>query len=248
MRSCRKILQSRTCHRSQHGACPLHAGYLRLQIHTHNIYNAHCFSTATAVIRPRLIHVHCWSCISTSVNIYKRHDASSVVQGGSNMTGTDCGLFTHKQSRSYLNHLVFQLTICDNRTGINCLVSIITFRMLTKEIPSVADEASSWNMWWTFDKLTCNKLLLLMSCLDLFNICVAHGCGIPLTILSHHAMHQQTPAFHRHQTYETTFSASHTDFAVKCVWAHQAASRHNNPIDPQTFTDHKIHTSRALIS
>jgi hypothetical protein len=28
------------------------------------------------------------------------------VQGGSNMTGTNCNLFTHKQSRSYLNHLV----------------------------------------------------------------------------------------------------------------------------------------------
>jgi hypothetical protein len=27
------------------------------------------------------------------------------VQGGSNMTGTNCDLFTHKQSRSYLNHL-----------------------------------------------------------------------------------------------------------------------------------------------
>jgi hypothetical protein len=29
-----------------------------------------------------------------------------VVQGGSNMTGTNCDLFTHNQSRSYLNHLV----------------------------------------------------------------------------------------------------------------------------------------------
>jgi len=28
------------------------------------------------------------------------------VQGGSNMTGTDVARFTHKQSRSYLNHLV----------------------------------------------------------------------------------------------------------------------------------------------
>jgi hypothetical protein len=28
------------------------------------------------------------------------------IQGGSNMTGTDCDLFTHKLSRSYLNHLV----------------------------------------------------------------------------------------------------------------------------------------------
>jgi hypothetical protein len=30
----------------------------------------------------------------------------TVVQGGSNMTGTNCDLFTHNQSRSYLNHLV----------------------------------------------------------------------------------------------------------------------------------------------
>ena len=28
------------------------------------------------------------------------------LQGGSNMTGTKCDLFTHNQSRSYLNHLV----------------------------------------------------------------------------------------------------------------------------------------------
>jgi hypothetical protein len=30
-------------------------------------------------------------------------------QGGSNMTGTNCDLFTHKQSRSCLNHLVLIL-------------------------------------------------------------------------------------------------------------------------------------------
>jgi hypothetical protein len=29
-----------------------------------------------------------------------------VIQGGSKMTGTNCDLFTHKSSRSYLNHLV----------------------------------------------------------------------------------------------------------------------------------------------
>jgi hypothetical protein len=29
------------------------------------------------------------------------------IQGGSNMTGTNCDLFTHNQSRSYLNHLVY---------------------------------------------------------------------------------------------------------------------------------------------
>jgi hypothetical protein len=30
-----------------------------------------------------------------------------IVQGASNMTGTNCDLFTHKSSRSYLNHLVY---------------------------------------------------------------------------------------------------------------------------------------------
>jgi hypothetical protein len=31
-----------------------------------------------------------------------------LIQGGSNMTGTNCDLFTHKSSRSYLNHLVLK--------------------------------------------------------------------------------------------------------------------------------------------
>jgi hypothetical protein len=30
----------------------------------------------------------------------------SHIQGGSNMTGTNCDLFIHNQSRSYSNHLV----------------------------------------------------------------------------------------------------------------------------------------------
>jgi hypothetical protein len=34
---------------------------------------------------------------------------SELIQGGSNMTETNCDLFTHKSSRSYLNHLVLQL-------------------------------------------------------------------------------------------------------------------------------------------
>jgi hypothetical protein len=32
--------------------------------------------------------------------------SSKKLQGGSNMTGTNCDLFTYNQSRSYLNHLV----------------------------------------------------------------------------------------------------------------------------------------------
>jgi hypothetical protein len=37
------------------------------------------------------------------------------------MTGTNCDLFTHKQSRSYLNHLVYE-TLCGNLTlSVSCL-------------------------------------------------------------------------------------------------------------------------------
>jgi hypothetical protein len=35
--------------------------------------------------------------------------SKTIIQGGSNMTGTNCDLFTHNQSRSYLNHLVHTL-------------------------------------------------------------------------------------------------------------------------------------------
>ena len=45
------------------------------------------------------------------------------VQGGSNMTGTNCDLFTHSQSRSYLNHLV--------HTGQQVLGRIIAKNMST---------------------------------------------------------------------------------------------------------------------
>jgi hypothetical protein len=32
-----------------------------------------------------------------------------IIHGGSNMTGTNCDLFTHNQFRSYLNHLVYSV-------------------------------------------------------------------------------------------------------------------------------------------
>jgi hypothetical protein len=40
----------------------------------------------------------------TTVAVEKQY-----VQGGSNMTRTNCDLFTHKSSRSYLNHLVLHI-------------------------------------------------------------------------------------------------------------------------------------------
>jgi len=36
---------------------------------------------------------------------------TAVVQRSSNMTGTDVARFTHKQSRSYLNHLVYVIQL-----------------------------------------------------------------------------------------------------------------------------------------
>jgi hypothetical protein len=43
-------------------------------------------------------------------NIPGKHEIKEV-QGGSNMTGTNCDLFTHKYSQSYLNHLVHKTAI-----------------------------------------------------------------------------------------------------------------------------------------
>jgi len=49
-----KILQRRTLYRWKYGVCALHAGYLRLHIHTLRLCNTHCFSTATMVARTRV--------------------------------------------------------------------------------------------------------------------------------------------------------------------------------------------------
>ena len=40
--------------------------------------------------------------------VCRRGKSAPYIQGGSNITGTNCELFTHNQSRSYLNHLVYQ--------------------------------------------------------------------------------------------------------------------------------------------
>jgi hypothetical protein len=44
--------------------------------------------------------------ISLQSILLANFDALHKFQGGSNMTRTDYGLFTHNKSRSYLNHLV----------------------------------------------------------------------------------------------------------------------------------------------
>ena len=65
MRKCGTILYSGAGHRWQYGACALHAGYLRLQLHKIRLCNTHCFSTAAMVARTRLnvtLYVHFLSC------------------------------------------------------------------------------------------------------------------------------------------------------------------------------------------
>jgi hypothetical protein len=60
VRKCGKILYSGAGHRWRCGSWALHAGYLRLLIHTLSLYNTHCFSTATKVTRT--LYMHSMSC------------------------------------------------------------------------------------------------------------------------------------------------------------------------------------------
>ena len=72
--------------------------------HTHTDYcNTHCFSKASMVSWTRL-----------NMALY--------VKGGLNMAGTNCDLFTHKMSRSYLNHLVHCLS-CYKHIWCCCICS-----------------------------------------------------------------------------------------------------------------------------
>jgi len=74
MRKCaQKKHVERAGHRWQYGAFTLHAGYLRLQIHTLRLYNTHCFSTATMVARTRRYvtsHVHNLSCLDCFSSLF----------------------------------------------------------------------------------------------------------------------------------------------------------------------------------
>jgi hypothetical protein len=75
-------------------------------------YKRHDFS------KKKLLNIKCVLIFSTSFLwnetflILRRiqRDIAIYVQGGLNMTGTNCDLFTHNQSRSYLNHLVHTCT------------------------------------------------------------------------------------------------------------------------------------------
>jgi len=56
-----KILHIRAGQRRKCGACAFHAGYLRLQTHTHGRCNTYCLSTATKFTQTCLnvtLHIH----------------------------------------------------------------------------------------------------------------------------------------------------------------------------------------------
>jgi hypothetical protein len=97
------------------------------------------------------------------VTSWKRTDFKEVIkpeiQGGSNMTRTNCDLFTHNQSRSYLNHLVHWkfvtrlefsilkflssvLAVYLNSTACNLHSGVDKF----KYVPDIG--CSEWNILW----------------------------------------------------------------------------------------------------
>ena len=84
MRKCGKIVKSRAGHRWKHGACALHAGYLRLHMHKPRLCNSHCFSKATMVVWRRLnvtLYVHCLSCLIPYLNyIFILHFPDEMLQ------------------------------------------------------------------------------------------------------------------------------------------------------------------------
>jgi hypothetical protein len=59
------------------------------------------------VVGPNLCKMNKTRLRVESAELTVSYNAFHCIQGGSNMTGTNCDLFTHKSSPSYLNHLVF---------------------------------------------------------------------------------------------------------------------------------------------
>jgi hypothetical protein len=67
------------------------------------------FKSNTDTLTSEVIYIYIYIYICVCVCVCVCGGGGDNVQGGSNMTGTNCDLFTHKQSRSYLNHLVHRL-------------------------------------------------------------------------------------------------------------------------------------------
>ena len=96
--------------------------------HTHGIYNAHCFSTATMVIRMRLyvtFHVHCLSCFCFHSRLHGKwrgnnENSSKHVRGNSKVEQHLLVNCLHCERIWYPNFLVYYMlrSLCMNRTSV----------------------------------------------------------------------------------------------------------------------------------
>ena len=89
------------------------------------------------------------------------------VQGGSNMTGTNCDLFTNKSSRSYLNHLAYPYTVCVLRVWVCVCVCVCVMYIHNAHVFS---RFMSMYVFWEFLNLHSTRISLgelLLSSLQL---------------------------------------------------------------------------------
>jgi hypothetical protein len=102
--------------------------------------------------------------INTGNKLFDGTANSSIVQGGSNMTGTNCD-FTDKSSRSYLNHLVILLI---NAALRNKFKSSYIYKM-----PAINQFRITWHILW--HSYFMNEWKLILS-----NI-LTDGCSLRMT-------------------------------------------------------------------
>ena len=119
-----KILSFMRKYRKWGGAREVaHARWRRVACRISKATRAQAHASAHAPPHP-LPPTHTQICniysFSTAKTVSRTHFNVTFIQGGSNMTGTNCDLFTHNQSRSYLNHLVHTLPVFWNITNARC--------------------------------------------------------------------------------------------------------------------------------
>jgi hypothetical protein len=97
--------------------------------------------------------------------VYVLISDEAVIQGGSDMTGTNCDLFTHNQSPSFLNHLVHleRDESCNNGLEVGMFVFVFVF-------------CDSAVLCW---KLECTNLLGEFACRQCSRLSVS---GLPFEV------------------------------------------------------------------
>jgi hypothetical protein len=113
-------------------------------------------------------------------------NVKSHIQGGSNMTGTNCDLFTHNESRSYLNHLVQCRALpwpwefafrtawsqhsmaCEDQTRPRCVI-----QMRKTQSKSLATRHGRGTVWYVWVSVKWYNYLrvIMIHCLTTSNYC-----------------------------------------------------------------------------